>query len=104
MGQEYLRTYQAFDIEEIKRHLLILGDLTGNCASCKALGIRATQEQCPECGTPFRFITSRRLDTHPGERFRFARRMKETRPDLTVIDYSDYVKILGKKTARDFFG
>ena len=34
MGQHYLRTYKPFVLEEVKKNLLIIGDLTGNCASC----------------------------------------------------------------------
>jgi len=105
MAREYLRTYKLFDIEEVKEHLLIMGDLTADCASCRALGIDPYRAQaCPQCQTPFKYMTSRRVDTHPGERFQFARRMQEKRPDLMLIDYSDYTKTLGQKQARDFFG
>lgn len=105
MGQHYLRIFKPFDLEEVKKGLLITGDVTGNCAACNALGIDPYQAKaCPECGTPFRFIASRRLETHPGERFQLARRFAEKRPDLTLIDLSDYQKAAGAKTARDFFG
>ncbi len=101
---EYLRVFKPFDIEDVRKHLIIWGDLSGDCAACRALGIdtyRATQ--CPECGTPFKYVTSRRLESHPGERFSIVRRMQEKRPDLTFIDYTDYSKVLGQKKARDFF-
>jgi hypothetical protein len=102
--KEFLRTFQPFDIEELKQHLLIMGDLSGDCASCRALGIDFYSAQnCPECGTPFKFLTSRRLESNAGERFQWAKRMKEKRPDLVLIDYTDYSKLLGQKKARDFF-
>lgn len=105
MGKDYLRTFQLFDIDSVQKHLLMMGDLTADCASCRALGINPYEAQsCPECGTPFKYITSRRLESHSGERFQFARRMQEKRPDLVIIDYGDYTRILGKKKARDFFG
>ena len=104
MGQHYLRCYRALDIEEIKKHLLIIGDLTGNCASCNALGINAYDTAvCPECGTAFKYIASRRLESHPAERFQLAKRLAEKRPDLVLIDYQDYQKVTGAKAARDFF-
>lgn len=104
MNQHYLRTYKAFDIEEVKKNLLIIGDLTGNCASCNALGINAYDTKtCPECGVTFKYIASRRLETHPSERFQLARRLAEKRPDLTLIDYLDYQKAAGNKAAKDFF-
>lgn len=104
MSKEYLRTYRVFDFDEIKKTLLIMGDLKGDCAACRALGIDFYSAGiCPECGTPFKYITSRRLETHPGERFSLVKRMSEKRPDLIWIDYSDYSKILGHQKAKDFF-
>jgi rRNA maturation protein Nop10 len=102
--QEFLRTFKQFDINEVKKHLLIMGDLSSDCASCRHLGIDAyTAKTCPECGTPFKYISSRRLEANPGERFQFAKRAHEKRPDLIPIDYTDYTKVLGQKKARDFF-
>jgi len=105
MALTYLRIYQEFDIVEVKQHLLIWGDLSADCASCRMLGIDSfSARQCPQCGTPFKYVTSRRLEEHSGERFHLVRRMREKRPDLVFIDYSDFTKILGQKKARDFFG
>lgn len=105
MGQEFLRVYQSFSFEEVEKHLLIMGDLKGDCASCRALGIDSYHaKQCPECGTPFKYVTSRRLEANPGERFQWAKRVRDQRPDLIPIDYTDYSKTLGKKKAREFFG
>ncbi len=102
--REFLRTFKSFDIEEVKQHLLIMGDLSADCANCRHLGIDGyTAKACPECGAPFVYVTSRRLELNPGERFQFARRMTDRRPDLVIIDYTDYTKVLGQKKARDFF-
>ena len=103
--QEFLRTYRQYNIEEVKAHLLIMGDLSGDCGACRALGIDSyTAVSCPQCGTPFKYATSRRLEANPGERFQWARRAHERRPDLVLIDYTDYSKTIGQKKARDFFG
>ncbi len=105
MGHDFLRVFKELNIEEVKKHLLIWGDLTSDCASCRKLGINAfLAKSCPECGIEFKYVTSRRLDQHPGERFHLVRRMQEKRPDLLFIDYTDYTKLLGQKQARDFFG
>lgn len=104
MARQYLRIYQEFDFEDVNRHLLIMGDLSADCAACRALGINAYEAtKCPECGTPYKYLTSRRLESHPGERFGLVRKMKEKRPDLIFIDYGDFSKTLGQKKARDFF-
>ena len=105
MAIEFLRIFKKFDIEEVRSHLLIAGDLTGDCAACRALGIDVmSARECPECHTPFKYLSSRRLELHPGERFQFAVRMSQKRPDLILLDYTDYTKTLGQKKARDFFG
>ncbi len=105
MEEKYLRIYKKFDIEEIGRHLLILGDLSADCGACRALGLdSANERQCPQCGTLFKFVTSRRIENHPGERFPIVARCLDRRPDLIFIDYGDYSKIVGQKKARDFFG
>ena len=52
MTQHYLRTYKPFVLEEVKKNLLIIGDLSGNCASCNELGINAYDTKaCPQCGS-----------------------------------------------------
>lgn len=105
MGKEFIRVYREFDMDEVAKHLLIMGDLSGDCASCRCLGIDYySAGMCPECGVPFKYVTSRRLEGNPGERFQLARRMRDKRPDLTFIDYTDYQKLMGQKKARDFFG
>ena len=100
----YLRVWQACDVREVGRHLIIVGDVTADCAACRELGIDySAAKNCPKCGTIFRFIASRltgRLDRNRGSN---VKRIKDRRPDLTFIDYEDYKEITGKQSARDFF-
>ncbi|MDP3921377.1 MAG: hypothetical protein Q8R76_11290 [Candidatus Omnitrophota bacterium] len=104
MSKSYLRIYKEFDITDVEKHLLIMGDLKADCSACRALGISFDAHACPECGVQFKYLSSRRADQHEGERFRIVKRAQEQRPDLTFIDYGDYHKVVGKKKARDFFG
>ena len=101
----YIRVWQACDVQEITKHLLIVGDITADCASCRELGIDyASVKSCPKCRTVFRFITSRnagKLDRNKGGT---VKRIKERCPDLTFIDYEDYKDITGKQQARELFG
>ncbi len=95
----YIRIWQACVPEEVTKHLLIVGDITADCASCRELGIEyAAAKQCPKCGTVFRFIAARSVSGGGT-----VRRIKERRPDLTFIDYGDYKEITGRRKARDFF-
>lgn len=104
MSREYLRTFLMYDFDEVTKHLIIFGDLSSDCGACRALGIDGyAAPQCPECGTIFKYATSRRAENFPGERYQLVRRIAEKRPDLKIIDYGDYQKTLGHKKARDFF-
>ena len=93
------------EIENVTKHLLIVGDLTADCASCRELGISYAQAKtCPKCGVDFRFITARGAGGGIKISGGVVRRIKERRPDLTFIDYDDYKGVTGKQSARDFFG
>ena len=97
---EYIRTWQAIDVQDITAHLLIAGDTVGDCANCRHLGISYEQMSCPACKTSFKYLTSRRSENHPAESFRIVHRLKEKRPDLIFIDYSDYKQLSGKLKGR----
>ena len=100
----YIRIWQACDIEELKKHLLIVGDVTADCANCRELGLEYAQlKSCPKCGTVFRFIATRTAGKLDRNRGATVRRIKDRRPDLTFIDYDDYKEITGKQQAREFF-
>lgn len=98
---EYIRIWQPLEIRQIEDHLLIAGDTVGDCAHCRCLGIAYDQSACPQCKTEFKYVTSRRIEIHPGEAFRIVRRLKEKRPDLIFIDYTDYKHLSGKLKGRD---
>ena len=100
----YIRIWQACEIAELTKHLLIVGDITADCANCRELGIAYAQtKQCPKCGTTFHFIASRNTGALSRDRIGTVKRIKDRRPDLTFIDYEDYKQITGKQNARDFF-
>lgn len=102
--QQCFRIWKIFDVDEVSRHLMIMGDLAADCANCKELGLDPWKSKaCPKCHTPFRFFASRRTANHPGERFHLARRVMESRPDLQMIDYDDYQKAIGHQKVKDFF-
>ncbi len=100
----YIRIWQPCDIEGITKHLLIVGDISADCAACRELGIHYQDAKtCPKCGVQFHFITSRNAGALNGGRGAEVKRIKDRRPDLTFIDYDDYREITGKQQARDFF-
>ncbi len=100
----YLRVWQACDVAEITKQLLIVGDVSADCSACRELGIDyASAKNCPQCNVTFRFITSRNTGALDRNRGGTVKRIKDRRPDLTFIDYEDYKEVTGKQSARDFF-
>ncbi|MBU1148121.1 MAG: hypothetical protein KKD11_07180 [Candidatus Omnitrophica bacterium] len=90
---EFIRVWKEFDIKDISEHLLVVGDLTGDCSKCRELGIDYSKARsCPQCDTEFKYIASRTRD---------AKRIKHKRPDLICIDFEDYKRASGKLKARD---
>ena len=100
----YLRVWQACDVAEITKQLLVVGDVHADCSACRELGIDyGTAKNCPKCNVTFRFITSRNTGALDRNRGATVKRIKDRRPDLTFIDYEDYKEVTGKQSARDFF-
>ena len=99
---DYLRVWEERDLSEIGSHLLIMGDTLGDCATCRCLGIDFSKKNCPQCKTEFRYVTSRRIETHSGEAFRIVRRARQARPDLLFIDYSDFKRLSDLAKGKSF--
>ena len=92
---EFVRVWKGFDIQDISGHLLVVGDVVGDCSKCRALGIDySNAKSCPECKTEFKYIASRTREI---------RKIINKRPDLTFIDLEDYKKALGKIKAQNLF-
>ncbi len=97
----YIRVWQDVDISFISKHLMIVGELTGDCANCRELGINySNAKNCPSCKTEFRYLGIRRSNSSdPG----LIKRLKDKRPDLVFIDYNDFKDTFEKNKAKDFF-
>ena len=105
MSRIFLRVYKPYTIEEVKSSLLIVGEVTGNCAKCGEMGLKPREVRtCPNCQAKFSFIASRRIEIHSSERFQFAKRMAAERPDLVLIDLSDFKKNSSSVNARELLG
>ena len=104
MEKDLLRVWNSFDINEVKKHLLVIGDSLGSCESCKELGLDyATVKACPSCGTPFKYVCLRHTAGAAEGRFHVVKRLLSQRTDLTVVDYDDFKKIQGRDAAHKFF-
>lgn len=98
---ENLRVWKEVDIDEIKEHLVIVDDKYGHCPNCKKIGIELNGlTHCPDCGREFKYVTSK--DARGG-RTDIVKRTRKKLPNLIFIDYDDYERATGKKTAESLF-
>lgn len=102
MTKIWVRVAQEHEMEELSKHLIVVGELTGECCACRHVGIDYSREKyCPACKTDFRYIASRKkaTDNNAGVVARLARR----RPDLTYVEYQDIKDTADRQKARDIF-
>ncbi len=98
MSKKFLRVYQQKNIDSIKEHLLIYGDLDGQCAKCQHTGIKLDEEKCSSCGTAFQSIAFRHVKAHLPKMLK----LSQNRPLVEFIDFDDYKKALGAIKAQNF--
>lgn len=99
MNHKFLRAYQKFDMDEVKSHLLICGELSAHCAQCNTLGLKFDTSRCPQCQAEFKYITFRNIK----ENMPKIQKLNETNPRLTFVDYDDFKRITGRLKAQEFF-
>ncbi len=102
MTNRFIRVAQERDIEEVMKHLIVVGELTGDCFSCRHIGIDYSREKyCPGCQTDFRFISYRSMGLMaPSAQ---VARLCQRRPDLTYVEYADIKEFADRKKAKDIF-
>lgn len=98
MSQRFIRVYQNLDIYDIKKHLLIYGDLSANCANCQTLDIKLNENFCPSCKTEFKYIGFRNIKHHLPKLVK----LNAERPSVTLVDYDDFARLLGALKAEEF--
>ena len=102
MAKHYFRVGQEIDFDVISKHLLIVGELSGDCFSCRQIGIDYSREKyCPGCKTDFRYISYRK----PFSSITTAQigRLAQRRPDLVYIEYNDIKEISDRLKAKNIF-
>lgn len=100
MPSYFIRVARELDFDDVCRHLLVAGELSGDCFSCREVGIDYSREKyCPKCRTDFRYISLRHS---PATGARISR-IAQKRPDLLYVEYSDVKEIADKIRAKNFF-
>ena len=95
-----IRTIKEFNLDDVSKHLLVVGDLTGDCFNCKELGLDYLKINiCPNCKADFRYITSRKSgNTGLKPLFNLHRK----RSDLVCIEFGDLKQHKDREKAKDF--
>ena len=99
MNEKLLRIYKKFYIDEVKEHTLVCGDLSANCSKCNEMGLKLDTITCPECKTPFKYITFRSLKGNMPKVFKTV----DQGGGMLVLDYDDYRHATGALKAEDLF-
>lgn len=102
MAKFVIRVARELEFEDIKKHLLIVGELTGDCFSCRQVGIDYSREKyCPQCKTDFRFISYRK--SMGSATAAQVAKISARRPDLTYVEYNDIKEISDRQKAKNIF-
>lgn len=102
MAKIYVRVAQEMDFDLVEKHLLVVGLLSGDCFSCRQIGIDyASEKYCPQCRTDFRYVTLRK-EKEIASAHAIAK-LCAKRPDLTYVEFMDIKEVADRKKARDIF-
>ena len=102
MKKIIVRVAQEHDFETLSGHLIVVGELTGECFACHHVGIDYSREKyCPGCKTDFRYIASRHKASENNSGL--LARLTQRRPDLTYVEYQDIKDTSDRQKARDIF-
>lgn len=98
--KQYLRIYSQLDIDEVRKHLLLVDDLYGSCANCRHVGLNYTKDvKCPQCGAEFRYLATR----IPSETPKILARLEQDGRKVTVIDRDDWEKATARNNLSGLF-
>jgi hypothetical protein len=100
--KNHIRVWKSFDIDEVKKQLLLIDDLYGSCANCKQLGLNYTKDKiCPGCKTNFKYIATNLKKSEDIKKI--LNRIETDKLDLILIEKEDYILATAKDAAKDLF-
>jgi len=97
MSEKCLRVFQKLDLNDIKKHLIVYGDLSASCESCQEVNIKFGTAVCPGCKAEFKYAAFRNIKQHLPKVYK----LFEERPSLRIVDYDDFKKAYASKKAED---
>lgn len=101
MKKIHIRVVKEFDFNDVANHLLVVGDLKGDCFHCREIGLDyVTVKKCPQCGQEFRYIASRQSRASDIRRMAI---LSEKRPDLVCVELDDVLHYKNREKAKELF-
>ena len=82
----HIRVFQSLNLDEIKKHLMIIGDLSAVCENCQKFDLKVDSSICPSCKTEFKFAAFRSSKIPMNK----LSKLFAQRPSLKIIDFEDY--------------
>lgn len=99
---QFVRIWVELDMNDVRQHLLMADESLGSCATCREIGLKLQSvKTCPKCGTEFRYVTTKPTGIQKTVDPKVLARIREKRPDLTLVDWTDYDHGQGKLSARE---
>lgn len=99
MAKRFVRVWNELDVDEVSKHLIIIGDLLANCGNCSQVGLNSGLNSCPECKTEFKYATF----TSEKDRGSQIVKMRDKLKGKIFIDYSDFKRCKAESKVKDFF-
>jgi len=93
--KNFVRTWEDFDLVDIEKHLIVVGDLSSECFCCHKVGVDSKARACSDCSAIFKYIGFRRKIQMP-----YLYKVREERPRIVIIDFDDFKRSLAKRDAR----
>jgi len=98
----FVRIWSALNIEEVKKHLLLIDDLYGTCGNCKQLGLNYLKDKtCPGCKTTFEFLATNMKN--PADVGKILARIKTEGLSFSLIDREDFNRATASNAVKDLF-
>lgn len=101
-GNKFIRVWEEFPVDEIKKHIIIIDDLYGSCGNCKQLGLNYIKDKtCKGCGTDFKFITTKLKSMT--DTMQILSRIQQKDLNLKLIEKEDYDKAIAHNIVDNLF-
>lgn len=90
---EWVRVYEKLDPEEVKKALLVQGDLSAECFNCHKVGLKRDVLECPQCGAKFKYFGLRKASQ--------LKPVRHLEGKVKFIDFEDFSREFKRRKAKN---